>query len=119
MKSILSSISAVFVALIACTCCVGPLMALAGMLGASVSQLVWLATIKPYLIAFSLIAITYNLYRAYFPNHKECCSVEGDKPIKKLHKEEIKIFSFLNSKRFLWSIAILTILILLLPYIIN
>ncbi|SIR31962.1 hypothetical protein [Maribacter ulvicola] len=47
MKSILSSISAVFVALVACTCCVGPLMAFAGMLGASVSQLVWLATIKP------------------------------------------------------------------------
>lgn len=120
MKSILSSISAILVALIACTCCVGPLMALAGMLGASVSQLVWLATIKPYLVAFSLIAISYNLYRAYYPKKlEECCAIENQNGIKNLDKEQKKILAFLNSKRFLWSIAILTISILIFPYLIN
>ncbi|WP_040280029.1 hypothetical protein [Psychroserpens damuponensis] len=120
MKSIISSISAILLALIACTCCIGPLMALAGMLGASVSQLVWVATIKPYLIAFSLITISYNLYRAYYPKKQEqCCAVEDQNVIKNLDKKQRKALAFLNSKPFLWSIAILTILILIFPYLIN
>ena len=106
MKSILSSISAVFVALVACTCCVGPLMAFAGMLGASVSQLVWLATIKPYLIAFSLIAVSYNLYRAYFPKKEQaCCTIESQETISKLDTKQKKSLSFLQSKTFLWCVA--------------
>ncbi|WP_336070447.1 hypothetical protein [Mesoflavibacter sp. CH_XMU1404-2] len=118
MKSILSSISAVFVALVACTCCVGPLMAFAGMLGAIVSQLVWLATIKPYLIAFSLIAVSYNLYRAYFPKKEQaCCTIESQETISKLDTKQKKSLSFLQSKTFLWCVAIITLIILILPYI--
>lgn len=120
MKSLFSSISAVFVAMAACTCCIGPLMALAGMLGVSASQLIWLSSIKNYLIAISLIAISYNLYRAYFPKKsKECCSTEQYETLYKLNETERKTVSFFQSKPFLWSVAILTIIILILPYIIN
>ncbi len=118
MKSLLSSISAVFVALAACTCCVGPLMALVGMLGVSASNLIWLSSIKNYLVLFSLLAISYNLYRAYYPkNEQECCDVNQYEQPSKLNETEKKTVSLFQSKKFLWSIAILTIIILLLPYI--
>lgn len=120
MKTIISSSGAIFVALLASTCCVGPLMALAGMLGATVSQLVWLATIKPYLISFSLLAIGYNLYRAYYPKKvKTCCSLEEQEALQKVNQKEYKVILFLQSKKFLWSVAILTIIILLIPYLLN
>lgn len=120
MKSIVSSISAVFVALAACTCCIGPLMTLAGVLGVSASQLIWLSSVKNYLIAFSLIAISYNLYRAYFPKKKEeCCSIEQKDVLDNLTETERKSVSFFQSKPFLWSIAIITIIIILLPYLIT
>ncbi|WP_372938219.1 hypothetical protein [Seonamhaeicola sp.] len=118
MKSILSSMIAVLLALMASTCCVGPLLALAGMLGASVSQLVWLASIKPYLVAFSLIAISYNLYRAYFPKKEQaCCTIDHQEVVSKLDTKQKKSLSFLQSKTFLWGIAIITLIILILPYI--
>lgn len=118
MKSLFSSITAVFVAIAACTCCIGPLMALAGMLGVSASHLIWLSSIKNYLIAFSLLAISYNLYRAYYPKKKqECCDVNQYEQLSKLSSTEKKTVSFFQSKKFLWSIAVLTIIILLLPYL--
>lgn len=120
MKALLSSVSAVVVALAACTCCVGPLMALAGMLGASVSQLVWLASVKPYLVTFSLLMVSFNLYRAYFPKKEaSCCDLNEAQATQQLNAKEKQTLSFLQSKPFLWSIAILTILLLLLPYIYN
>ncbi|OSY87956.1 hypothetical protein WH52_07920 [Tenacibaculum holothuriorum] len=118
MKSLLSSISAVIVAIAACTCCVGPLMALAGMLGVSASNLIWLSSIKNYLILFSLLAIGYNLYRAYYPKkEQECCDVNQYEQLSKLNTTERKTVSFFQSKKFLWFVAVLTIVILLLPYI--
>lgn len=118
MKSLLSSIGAVFVALAACTCCIGPLMALAGVLGISASQLIWLASIKNYLITFSLLAISYNLYRAYYPKEdKECCDINQYEQLSNLNNNQKKAVSFFQSKKFLWSIAILTIFILILPQI--
>ncbi|APD06023.1 hypothetical protein UJ101_00476 [Flavobacteriaceae bacterium UJ101] len=118
MKSLFSSISAIFLALLACTCCVGPFLALAGLIGVSASQLAWLASVKNYLIAFSLMVIFYNLYKAYFPSKKQdCCSIDENQPT--LQKNEQKIVSFFQSKLFLWSIAIVTLLILLLPYLTN
>lgn len=118
MKSLFSSISAVFVAMAACTCCIGPLMALAGMLGVSASQLIWLSSIKNYLIAFSLLAIGYNLYRAYYPKKAaECCTTDQYEALSKLNETERKTVSFFQSKPFLWGVAILTIIIVLLPYL--
>ena len=120
MKSLFSSISAVFVAIAACTCCIGPLMALAGMLGVSASQLIWLSSVKNYLIAFSLLAISYNLYRVYYPKkEQECCDINQNEVLLKLNTKEKNAVSFFQSKSFLWSIAILTVIILILPYIIN
>ncbi len=116
MKTLFSSISAVLSALAACTSCIGPLIAFAGFLGVSASQLIWLSSIKTELIAFSLVAISYNLYRAYYPKKVEiCCSIEESNSSVPLTKKESKTLLFLQSKPFLWSIAILTLFILLSP----
>lgn len=116
MKTLLSSVSAIVSALAACTCCIGPLMAFAGFLGVSASQLIWLSRMKTELIVFSLLAISYNLYRAYYPKKAdECCSTNASESLNQLTKKESKILLFLQSKPFLWSIAILTLFILLLP----
>ncbi|BDS12050.1 hypothetical protein [Aureispira anguillae] len=118
MKSLISSISAVFLALLSCTCCISPLLALAGVLGVSASQLIWLSSIKNYLIGTSLLAISYNLYRAYIPKNKEnCCAIDQNETLAKLNPKEIKTISFFQSKAFLWAIAWITIIILLLPYL--
>ena len=120
MKTFFTSLSAIVSALAACTCCIGPLMALAGFLGISASQLIWLASIKNYLIGFSLLAITFNLYRAYYPKQvNDCCSMEVSDNQPKLTQNESKILLFIQSKPFLWSIAILTLIILLLPKLTN
>ncbi|WP_196890835.1 hypothetical protein [Aureivirga marina] len=118
MKSFLTSISAVFTALLSCTCCVAPFLSIAGFLGVSTSQLIWLSDIKNYLIFISLIAISYNLYRAYSPKEKEnCCDLNQQEIITKLNKKESKFVQILQSKTFLWLIALLTLFILLLPFI--
>lgn len=106
-KSIVAS-SGILAALLASTCCVTPLLALAGALGIGVAQLSFLISIKPYLITVSLIAIGYNLYKAYRPTKDNCCTVPDNKT-----SAGSKI---MKSKALLWAIAIFTIIILMLPY---
>lgn len=119
MKSLLSSISAIFIALIACTCCITPLIAFAGVLGISASQLIWVSGIKNYLIVFSLLAISYNLFRAYYPKKQQKCCNYQHQQLPQLNLKERKIVSFFQSKTFLWGVAIFTIIILILPYLSN
>ncbi|MCG8574645.1 MAG: hypothetical protein MI810_07160 [Flavobacteriales bacterium] len=114
MKSFISSFGAIFAALAASTCCVAPLLSLAGFLGVSASQIAWLATVKPYLISASLGIIGFNLYRAYFPKkEQECCDLDSNN---ELSKKESKIVAKLRSKTFLWIVAGVTMTILILPY---
>lgn len=115
MKSLLSSVGAIFAALAASTCCVAPLLSLAGFLGVSAAHIAWLSSVKPYLISLSFGIIVYNLYRAYYPKVTEaCCSTEQTNSLSKTEK---KFFSKLQSKTFLWVVAGLTLGLLLLPYI--
>jgi len=108
MKKTIVASGGIFAAILASTCCVTPLLALAGALGIGVAQLTFLISIKPYLIAISFIAIVYNIYKAYKPTKNTCCSVSDTKS-----STGNKIF---KSKAFLWAIAIFTVIILLLPY---
>ncbi|RAJ82308.1 copper chaperone CopZ [Chitinophaga dinghuensis] len=108
MKKTLIAGSGIIAALLASTCCLSPLLALAGMLGIGVAQLTFLMSIKPYLIILSLMALGYNLYKAYQPANQPCCAVTTGK--------EKKSNNFFNSKLFLWTIIIITLLILVLPY---
>ncbi|NLR90815.1 hypothetical protein [Flammeovirga agarivorans] len=116
MQNILKSGLAVFTALLASTCCVGPLLAIVGLMGVSASTLTWLISIKPLLIGSSLMLTIYNLYKAYFPNKKESCCTSNIE-YEELALSEKRAFHFFQSKRFLWGIAFLNIFILILPYL--
>ena len=107
-KSIVAS-GGIFAALLASTCCVTPLLALAGALGIGVAQLSFLINIKPYLITLSLFAIAYNLYKAYKPAKNNCCTIQDYKTIRGSN--------LMKSKVLLWGIAIFTMIILMLPYL--
>lgn len=102
--------SGIFTALLASTCCISPLLSLAGAIGVSAAQLTWLISVKPYLIALSLLAIAYNLYLAYKPQRQACCTVEGSGHGKGNGR------GVFHSKAFLWVVVILTLLLLLAPY---
>ncbi|WP_294822811.1 mercuric transporter MerT family protein [uncultured Flavobacterium sp.] len=106
----ISAGSGILAALLASTCCISPLLSLAGAIGVSVAQLSWLISIKPYLIAVSLLAVAYNLYLAYKPRKQVCCTQEGPGSNAGIGKNGFR------SKGFLWAIVILTLLLLLLPY---
>lgn len=116
MKTFINSVMAVFTALLASTCCVGPLLSIVGLLGVSASSLAWLMSIKPYLIGLSLLLCIYNLYLVYRPKKKtSCCAVDTE--YQQLSQTEKETVHFFQSKKFLWGITIVTILTILLPYI--
>lgn len=119
-KNTFPAIGALIAAVLASTCCIGPFLAVAGFLGVSVSQLVWLASIKNYLIIISLVAISYSLYKAYKKpkqmNTNNCCQPTS---LAEENKGKKSFSSVIRSKTFLWIVAIFTLLTLLAPYISN
>lgn len=114
-KNTLTAVGALLTAVLASTCCIAPFLAIAGFLGVSISQLVWLASIKNYLIIISLGAIVYSLYKAYKkPKNMElsCCTVDFE------NSQNVKadVKRAFRSKLFLWIMAFLTLATLLAPY---
>ncbi len=111
-----SATVALLTAVLASTCCIAPFLAIAGLFGVSVAQLAWLASVKEYLKLLSLIAIGYSLYKA----HKKakmncratCCFVAEN-------RKASNLASAVSSKTFLWIIALITLLTLLAPILVN
>ncbi|MBB6459674.1 hypothetical protein [Flammeovirga kamogawensis] len=116
MRTLFNSVTAVFTALLASTCCLGPLLSIVGLLGVSAASLAWLISVKPYLISISLLLTFYNLYQAYFPKKETaCCTVDND--YLQLSQSEKQTVHFFQSKGFLWGVTIVTIITIVLPYI--
>lgn len=94
------------------------MMALAGILGVSASQLIWIDSVKHELMLLSLAACGYGLYRAYStPADQSCCpSSSEDKRASMSPRSEV-MARFFQSKGFLWAVTIVTLVILALPYI--
>lgn len=114
-KNTITAVGAFLTAILASTCCITPFLAIAGFLGVSVSQLVWLASIKNYLIIVSLFAIAYSLYKAYKKTKNmenlSCCPIENNSTQKR------SVNGVIRSKLFLWIMVFLTLATLLLPYV--
>tara|TARA_B100001109_G_C18859881_1_gene473460 strand:- start:1926 stop:2525 length:600 start_codon:yes stop_codon:yes gene_type:complete len=89
-------------------CCIAPLLALLGGVAGTASTFSWIEPARPFLIGISVIALGLAFYQAYKPKPVDNCNCEV--PEKK---------SFLNSKSFLWSITILSILMFSFPYYSN
>lgn len=89
-------------------CCIAPLLALLGGVAGTASTFSWIEPARPFLIGISVIALGLAFHQAYKPKPVDDCNCEV--PEKK---------SFLNSKGFLWSITILSILMFSFPYYSN
>ncbi len=93
-------------AVAASLCCITPVLALLGGIGGIASTFSWLEPLRPYLMIFTAGLLGYAFYKAYKPKKKEEieCACEDDE--KK---------SFLNSKKFLWTVTIVSALLFAFP----
>ncbi|MFB3057820.1 MAG: mercuric transport protein MerTP [Ignavibacteriaceae bacterium] len=96
-------------AIAASLCCITPVLAVLGGLGGIASTFSWLDPLRPYLIGFTAIVLGYAFYNAYKPKKEgdlECACEDDESPAKK---------NFINSKKFLWIVTVISILMFAFP----
>lgn len=86
-------------------CCVLPLVIVLGGLSSAASTLSWIEPAEPYLMAFSIAALSFSFYQVYKPKPKIDCECES-------HAKK-GVFS---SKAFLWSTTVFTIIMYVLHH---
>lgn len=96
--------SGITLAFISSLCCITPVLAIIGGLGGAVSLFSWIEPARPYLIIVTIGVLGFAFYQAYKPAKQDDCDCQ---PAKK---------SFLQSKRFLWVVAILSVVLMAFPY---
>ncbi len=101
--------SALVTALLASLCCITPVLAILGGLSGIAATFSFLEPLRPYFIAFTAIILGYAFYYAYKQKKTEidCDCETEDKESKK---------SFINSKSFLWIVAIIAVILISFPY---
>lgn len=101
--------SALVTALLASLCCITPVLAILGGLSGIASTFSFLEPLRPYFIASTAIILGYVFYNAYKQKKTEidCDCETEDKESKK---------SFINSKSFLWIVAIIAVILISFPY---
>jgi copper chaperone CopZ len=102
--------SAIVTALLASLCCITPVLAVLGGLSGIASTFSFLEPLRPYFIAFTAIILGYAFYNAYKPKKKdeiECACDDEKVETKK---------SFINSKSFLWIVAVIAVVLITFPY---
>jgi copper chaperone CopZ len=101
----IASSTGLIAAIASSLCCIAPFLSILGGLSGGASMFEWVSPLRPYLIGLSIIALGYAFYQAYKPKNIDDCGCDiNDKS------------RFLNSKVFLWSIAIFSILMFTFPY---
>lgn len=101
--------SAVVSAVLASLCCITPVLAVLGGLSGFASTFSFLDPLRPYLIAFTAIVLSYAFYNAYKPKKKD--DIECECETEPLQKKK-----FINSKGFLWLVAVIAIVLISFPY---
>jgi len=83
------------------TCCGAPIAAgILASVGIGASQLSFLNSIQPYLIAFALFSLAIAFYRLYFKKNTSCCGTD---------KKSTSAPSNKKSKIFLWIVTVFTV----------
>lgn len=85
-------------------CCIVPVLTIVGGIGGLASSFSWVEPLRPYLIAATVLILGFAFYRAYKPQKQDEC---GCAPEKK---------KFMESKKFLWGITIVSALLISFPY---
>lgn len=102
--------SAIVTAVLASLCCITPVLAVLGGLSGIASTFSFLEPFRLYFIAFTTIILGYAFYNAYKPKKKDEieCACDDDKVDTKK--------SFINSKSFLWIVAMIAVILITFPY---
>jgi copper chaperone CopZ len=107
MKDKLLSGGGIITALLASLCCITPVLAVLGGLGGIATTFSFLEPLRPYLIGLTIFVLGYAFYKAYKPKRNsdiECACETDEKP------------KFINSKKFLWMITVVSALLITFPY---
>lgn len=117
MKDKLLSGGGFITALLASLCCITPVLAVLGGLGGIATTFSFLEPIRPYLIGLTAIILGYAFYKTYKPKKETDieCDCEPANPLGGDESKEKKV-SFINSKKFLWIITAVSILLITFPY---
>ncbi|MFA5803042.1 MAG: mercuric transport protein MerTP [Melioribacteraceae bacterium] len=97
----------ILAAIAAALCCITPVLAVLGGLGSIAATFSFLEPVRPYLIGLTVIVLGYAFYKAYKPKKEtdiECACETDEKP------------KFINSKKFLWTILIVSAALFSFPY---
>lgn len=86
-------------------CCIAPLLAMVGGVSGGMSAFSWVEPLRPYLIGLSVLALGVAFYQAYRPAKMDDCGCE-----------ETERHSVINSKGFLWGVALFSVLLFTFPY---
>lgn len=118
LRTIGAPLAATMAAILASACCSVPLLAVAAVLGVGGSQLTVLTSLKPYLIAASVVLLGYGFYRAY--RYRDCC---GDSSTSSDVSESAacpsRIFSSTWAQKISWIAAVIVAASIALPYMQN
>ena len=101
--------SAIVTAVLASLCCITPVLAVLGGLSGIASSFSFLDPLRPFLIGFTAIILGYAFYNAYKP--KKTNEIDCD-----CETEPAKKKSFINSKGFLWLVAVIAVVLISFPY---
>jgi copper chaperone CopZ len=96
-------LSSVILAITSSLCCIVPLLTILGGMSGLASSLSWVQPFRPYLIALTCIVLGIAFYQAYTPVKKDACGCDVKR-------------SFLQSKTFLWSITVISTILMAFPY---
>lgn len=97
-------LSSIALAITSSLCCIMPLLAIIGGVGGMATSLSWVAPIRPYLIVATVIVLGFAFYQAYKPVKTDNCGCTTEKK------------KFLQSKKFLWIVTIISIVLITFPY---
>jgi copper chaperone CopZ len=97
--------SGVLLAFTSSLCCVAPLLTILAGMGSAISAFSWVAPLRPYLLGATVMVLGWAFHQVYKPQQKDACGCEGEER-----------GSLLQSKTFVWAIAIISVLLLAFPH---
>ena len=98
--------SGLVLALTSSLCCIVPALAIISGTSSAVAAFSWAAPLRPYLLGATVLILGFAFYQAYKPQKKDECACETKR-------------SFLQSKSFLWIVAVVSLLLSAFPIMQN
>ncbi len=111
MKKINFQNSAIVTALLASLCCITPVLAVLGGITGIASSFEFLEPLRPYFIGLTAIVLGFAFYQNYKPKKENEIACECEE-----NEKSSSIQNFLNTKKFLWIVTIVSVILISFPY---